>query len=128
MGAAALSREVAGLEETRRIAMLGADTTALRMMSSAALVYIHSRGEADDRDSYLEKVKSGHFTYHRLDFTIEGVDALPGVAVVHGLMKGTVDVAGTRRDLDCRYLAVWAQEEHAWRFRAYQATPIARDG
>ena len=128
MGVAELAREVAALEETRRIAMLGADTAALRGVCSAALVYIHSRGEVDDRDSYLAKVENRHFTYHRLDFAIEGVDELPGVAIVHGLMKGSVDVAGTPRDLDCRYLAVWAREEGAWRFRAYQATPIARGG
>ncbi len=128
MGVTELTRDVAVLEEKRRIALLGADTAALRRMCSGALIYIHSRGEADDRDSYLEKVENRHFTYHRLNFAIEGVDELPGVAIVHGLMKGAVDVAGTPRDLDCRYLAVWAREEGAWRFRAYQATPIARGG
>jgi len=111
-------------EEQRRGAMLAADSGTLSQLASAALVYTHSDGARDTRDSYIEKVATGHFVYHSLAFDIDRVDIHAGVALVHGRAAGEVDVAGARRRLDCRYLAVWGLEEDAWRLRAFQPTPL----
>ena len=119
---------VRAAEEARRGAMLATDTGALSRLSSPRLVYTHSDGARDTRDSYLEKVAGGHFAYHRLAFDIEQVDIHAGTALVHGRVAGEVEVAGAPRRLDCRYLAVWALEEDAWRLRAFQPTPLRRGG
>ena len=41
-----------------------------------------------------------------------------------GRMTAKVLVAGTIVHVDNRYLAVWVRERGAWRFVAYQPTPI----
>lgn len=115
---------IVALEERRRSAMLGADLRALETLCSAGLRYVHSRGELDDRIGYLDKVARRHFVYHALSFEIDTVDPIDGGALVHGRVRGVVDVASEARHLDCRYMAVWANEAGAWRLRAYQATPI----
>ena len=41
-----------------------------------------------------------------------------------GRMTARVSVAGTIVHVDNRYLAVWVREHGAWKFVAYQPTPI----
>ena len=47
-----------------------------------------------------------------------------GAALVTGRMTAKVSVAGTIVHVDNRYLVVWARERGAWKFVAYQPTPI----
>jgi hypothetical protein len=41
-------------------------------------------------------------------------------------MTAKVSVAGTIVHVDNRYLAVWVRERRAWKFVAYQPTPIIK--
>ena len=124
MDAADTVEQILALEERRRKAMLGADLRALEALCSARLRYVHSRGEKDDRIEYLDKVARRYFVYRELSFDIDEVDLIDSGALVHGRIRGMVEVAAEARHLDCRYCAVWADEGGAWRLRAYQATPI----
>src|SRR6476620_2386826 len=49
---------------------------------------------------------------------------IDGAALVTGRMTAKVSVAGTIVHVDNRYLAVWVRERRAWKFVAYQPTPI----
>ena len=49
-----------------------------------------------------------------------------GAALVTGRMTAKVSVVGTIVHVDNRYLAVWVRERGAWKFVAYQPTPIIK--
>lgn len=118
------SDAIRDLEGQRCSAMLAGNVDALTELCSPSLVYTHSDGKQDSRASYLEKVENGYFVYHSLDLEVGAVDVLADTALVHGRVRGNVDVSGQPRNLDCSYLAVWSKDEGLWKFRAFQPTPI----
>jgi hypothetical protein len=58
------------------------------------------------------------------DHPADRILVVNGAALVTGRMTAKVLVAGTIVQVDNRYLAVWVREQGAWKFVAYQQTPI----
>ncbi len=118
-------RTILELEDKRYGAMLSGDVALLSELCSARLVYTHSRGERDDKNSYLEKVAAGFFVYHEIAHPADKVILGGDAALITGRMTARVSVSGEVRNIDNSYLAVWLKEDDgAWRFVAYQPTPI----
>jgi len=113
------------LEERRYEAMRRADLTVLGELLSENLVYTHSNAASDDKASYLEKVAAKIFDYHRIAHEDQIIRVHDKAALVTGVMKADVSVAGTAKTLNNRYLAVWLREDAGWRFAAYGPTPIS---
>ena len=114
------------LEERRYRAMLAGDVVALDELCSGDLLYTHSRGDRDDKSSYLAKVASGHFVYHEIDHPADRILIAGDAALVFGRMTAKVTAEGQDLMLDNRCLAVWLRGEDGWRFAAYQPTPLPR--
>ena len=55
--------EIKTLEERRYRAMIAGDAAALDELCSDDLIYTHSKGDHDDKRSYLHKVGFRYFTY-----------------------------------------------------------------
>ena len=117
--------EIKALEDRRYQAMLDSDTATLDALCSGDLIYTHSKGDHDDKQSYLHKVGSRHFTYLEITHPADRILVVAGAALVTGRMTAKVSVAGRGIvHVDNRYLAVWLREHGAWKFVAYQPTPI----
>jgi hypothetical protein len=116
------SDEIRALEERRYRAMLAGDTAALDELCSDDLIYTHSKADHDDKASYLHKVGTRHFTYLEITHPADRILVVEGAALVTGRMTAKVLVQGTIVHIDNRYLAV--REHGAWKFVAYQPTPI----
>jgi hypothetical protein len=101
------------------------DTAVLDALCSDELIYTHSKGDHDDKRSYLHKVGSRHFTYLEITHPADRILVVDGAAIVTGRMTAKVSVAGRGIvHVDNRYLAVWVREHGGWKFVAYQPTPI----
>jgi hypothetical protein len=117
--------EIKALEDRRYRAMLDGDTAVLDALCSGDLIYTHSKGDHDDKQSYLDKVGSGHFTYLEITHPADRILVVDGAALVTGRMTAKVSVAARGIvHVDNRYLAIWVREHGAWKFVAYQPTPI----
>ena len=119
-------RRIEEMEDRRYRAMREGDVAALDALCSSRLLYTHSRGERDDKQSYLDKVRSGIFVYHEIAHPADRILITDGAALVTGRMTARVSVAGEMRHIDNSYLAVWIKEAGAWKFVAYQPTPILK--
>jgi hypothetical protein len=119
-----LSTKIKALEDRRYSAMLAGDTAVLDELCSDDLIYTHSKADYDDKRSYLHKVGSRYFTYLEITHPADRILVVDGAALVIGRMTAKVMVAGTIVHVDDRYLAVWVREDGAWKFVAYQPTPI----
>lgn len=114
-------------EQARRAALLAGDGDALASLLSPELVYVHSTGARDRRDSYVEKIRSGALRYLNLDFEdLQAVSAGEGVVVLTGRMQATVRRDGQDRAVRSLYLAVWVRRDDAngWWMVAHQGTPL----
>jgi hypothetical protein len=116
--------EIKGLEDRRYRAMLAGDMAVLDELCLDDLIYIHSKADSDDKRSYLHKVGTRYFTYLEITHPADRILVVDGAALVTGRMTAKVSVAGTIVHVDNRYLAVWVRERRAWKFVAYQPTPI----
>jgi ketosteroid isomerase-like protein len=117
--------EIKALEDRRYRAMLDGDIAVLDALCSDDLIYTHSKGDHDDKRSYLHKVGSRYFTYLEITHPADRILVVDGAALVTGRMTANVSVAGSGIvHVDNRYLAVWVRERGGWKFVAYQPTPI----
>ena len=101
--------EIQALEERRYRAMIEGDVVVLGEICSNDLIYTHSKGDHDDKRSYLQKVGSRYFKYHEITHPADRILVVDGAALVTGRMTAKVSVEGEVKHIDNRYLAVWAR-------------------
>lgn len=118
----AAAKQISELEARRYQAMTDGDIGTLAEMFSADLVYTHSDATSDSRQSYLDKLASGHFDYGVLEHPETSIVVHGDCAIVIGDMRGEVVIGGQRRVLNSRSLAVWVRENGSWVLLAFQPT------
>lgn len=113
------------LEERRRQALLAGDLPALQGLLADDLIYVHSSGACDRKDSYLAKLSGGSLKYLELDFGGLQVHLLQQAAVVNGRMAAVISKDGQRKKVASLFMTVWGcGADGAWRLHAHQGTPV----
>ena len=114
------------LETARITAMCEQDAETLERLLSDSMVYVHSTGLVDTKESFLGHVRNGpiqYRTFERRD--TEAHAATDDTVIIRGSAAVGVEFDGNPLDLDFRYLAVWVSHDGAWRFEAWQSTSTA---
>lgn len=113
------------LEERRRQALLESDLSALQGLLADALVYVHSTGACDRKDSYLAKLSGGSLKYLELNFSDLQVQTLQQAGVVSGRMTAVVSKDGQLKNVASLFMTVWGcGTDGTWRLHAHQGTPL----
>lgn len=115
--------EIEGLERERLEAMARNDIAALEALLSDRLLYLHSTGDRDGKEVYLEQMRNGTMVYRRVTPHAPEVHVLGDTAILFGHIDADVTRDGNERTLDYDYLAVWAKAGGRWQFFAYQPRP-----
>lgn len=117
---------VLALEERRRQALLAVDLVTLQGLLAEDLVYVHSTGVRDCKDSYLAKISGGRLKYLELDFSDLQVQTLTQVAVLSGRMQALVSKNGQSQHLTTLFMTIWAcASDGVWRLHAHQGTALS---
>ncbi|WP_063002313.1 nuclear transport factor 2 family protein [Nocardia mikamii] len=124
---AAVESTIRSLEDRRYAAVIAGDVDGFLALAHRDLVYTHSNAEVDTLDSYVEKLRSGHYVYHHIDHPVRGVVVAGDTAVVVGEMHADLTAGGVRKKLANRALAVWVRDRDRWLLLAYQPTVIPGD-
>ncbi|WP_421955148.1 nuclear transport factor 2 family protein [Polaromonas sp.] len=112
-------------EEARRQAMLANDTAKLDALLSDGLVYVHSSGGKDSKQSYLQKISTGVLLYESLEFITPVARVIGMAGLVTAGMRATVSGSNSqRRNIASTYLAVWEHGASGWVLQLVQATPL----
>ncbi len=117
-----VAKQISELEAKRYRAMTDADVGTLAGLFAADLVYTHSDATADGKQSYLDKLSSGHFDYGVLEHPETSIVVRGDCAIVIGDMRGEVKIGAQTRVLNSRSLAVWVRENGDWVLLAFQPT------
>ena len=115
---------ILALETRRYNAMTSNDLVALAALLHDGLVYTHSSGVVDTKDSYLEALRSSRTRYLSVEQREQQVKLLGEVALVIGATHIEVDVVAVRKSLDLRSLAVWTATPAGWQFIAWQSCSV----
>jgi hypothetical protein len=104
--------------DARRVsAMLAGDHAALGEIFSDELYFVHATGKVDTKAAYIEALAGRPFSaysYHERKF--------------HQLAPGIVQMVGRNRVetrtglLELSFLAIWRNEDGAWRFVSWHST------
>jgi hypothetical protein len=117
--------EVSAAEDRRYAAMVAADTGALAQLLSETLIYVHTTGDTDTRQSYLAAVGTGFVVYRHLERRDERWVSRPGLVLSAGRQLGLSILQGKPGLIDVAYLSAWAFEDGVWRLAAWHATKYA---
>jgi ketosteroid isomerase-like protein len=111
------------LETKKWNLLLAADAAGLASISSTDLYYLHSSGLKDDKNSYLDQLQDGTFSYHRIEHQIEAVTPLGEQAFfITGIVDMDARVKGIERQMHSRVLSIWRREGDEWKLIAQQTT------
>ena len=114
--------QIRALEDSRYEAVTAGDVAVLDELFAADLVYTHSDASADSKQSYLEKLATGHFKYGPISHPEHSIVVHGDCALVFADMRGEVQIGGSVRVLNSRSLAVWVREDGNWVLLAFQPT------
>jgi Domain of unknown function (DUF4440) len=78
--------EIKALECRRYRAMIAGDAAVLDELCSDDLIYTHSKGDRDDKRSYLHKVGTGYFTYLEITHPADRILVVDSATLVTGRM------------------------------------------
>ena len=113
--------------QARFEANVSADARASASCSPTASNTVHSNGELDSKQSFIESLTSGQRGIRRTVADIESVRILGDVAIIRGTAKVTVDrrrpVARPAHRLHRRL----GLEGHRWQMTAWRSRAHARD-
>ncbi|MFI9408564.1 nuclear transport factor 2 family protein [Nocardia gamkensis] len=115
------------LEDARYAAVLAGDVEAFADSAHPDLVYTHSNAVVDTLDSYLDKLRSGFYVYHRIEHPVDRIVVVGDTAVVSGQMNAEITAGGVRKQLRNRAQAVWVRHDDRWLLLAYGPTVIPEE-
>jgi hypothetical protein len=114
------------LEERRYAAMLAGDAEVLEELLHPELAYMHSTGELESKQSYLDTLRAGTSAYKSIRCDDQTIRIHGDVGLVFHHLEADVVFEGNARHLDNRLLAVWARDDGDWRMLALQSGPVPR--
>jgi ketosteroid isomerase-like protein len=115
--------EIRSHEDRRFQAMVAADVAALEALLGDDLVYTHSSASLDTKASLIEGIRTGRFSYQKIERPREEIRVYGPSAVVTG--QARIELGGASpRVLNLRYTDVWVKRERGWQMVAWQSTPM----
>ena len=124
MNSTPIIQAIAQRDAARVAALLAKDTTALDDLLDDELVYVHSTGVADTKESYLEGLMTGVWDYHKLSLRDHRYVVHPGTVLVFCRMAIDITVRGTFKSFESNALLVWVQRSSGWKLAAVQSSSI----
>jgi hypothetical protein len=112
---------VAARVETLRQAMIDADATKLKELTSAGLSYGHSSGVVQNQAVFIEKIANGESDFVTIEFQNQTIEIVGDAAIVrHNLAAHTKD-GGIEKDIKIGIMLVWQKQKNKWLLFARQA-------
>jgi hypothetical protein len=116
--------EVLAAEDARYLAQTRNDFSAMERMFGADLVYTHSSAVVDDKNSYIESMRSGTVKYRSMNRAEARVRTYGCVASITGTANFDVTVKGQEIAVELRFITLWAKRASGLQFIGWQATRV----
>jgi hypothetical protein len=111
-------------ELARFQANVSADARVLGDLLDDGLEYVHSNGELDSKQSFIDSLTTGKRDYASTKADIESIRLFGDVAIIRGTARVTVIDRGTSRDLHIGYTDVWLWKDGRWRMTAWRSARL----
>jgi hypothetical protein len=112
-------------EISRFEAQVNADAKALGTLLDEGLDYVHSNGDLDTKQSFIDSLTSGTRDYVAATATIETVRIFGDVGVIRGKVRVTVGGKNAPvQDLHIGYTDIWLWKDGHWQMTAWRSARL----
>ena len=112
------------LDKKRMTATAQKDIAALKTMLCKGLVYTHSSGRQDTKESLIEGIESGTTVYTSIVPSEVKAQDLGNAVVLTGVAAISVNSRGKPNSFRVRFTDVYENQNGTWRMIAWQSTKI----
>jgi uncharacterized protein (TIGR02246 family) len=117
-------QEILQLDQRRVEAMMANDVATVAGTLAEGLVYVHSDGRQQSKEQLLAAMKSNRTPYRKVTYNGRAVRAVSDTRVLTGTATFEVLANGAPVAFTLRFMAVYVQENGAWKLGAYQSAAI----
>nr|WP_159872188.1 nuclear transport factor 2 family protein [Novosphingobium sp. 9U] len=98
---------------------------ALERLLGETLLYGHSNGMLDTKQSFLGLLRSGTLTYIDVSPEVDGASFLDAATIVaSGMLKTKARIGDVEKDLVGRYLCIWNNGAAGWQLCGLQGSSL----
>lgn len=118
---------IAQLDKQRFDAQISKDTTALNLLLSNDLIYVHSSALIENKQEFVGKIGSKQWDYREV--SIEKVKARiyhKNTAVINGTAKINLWQTDKMMTVYLHYTNIWVKQKGKWQMVSWQSTRIAQ--
>ena len=112
------------LDKKRMTATAQKDTSALKNMLCNGLIYTHSSGRQDTKQSLIEGIESGTTVYTSMVPSEVKAQDLGNAVVLTGVAAISVNSHGKPNSFRVRFIDVYENQNGTWRMVTWQSTKI----
>jgi ketosteroid isomerase-like protein len=112
------------LDKQRMTAMAQKDVAALKNMICKGLVYTHSSGRQDTKQSLLDGMESGSTVYTSMVPSEVKAQDLGNAVVLTGIAAISVNSKGKSNSFRVRFTDVYENQNGTWRMITWQSTKL----
>jgi hypothetical protein len=112
------------LDRKRMTAMAQKDTAALKNMLCKGLVYTHSSGRQDTKQSLIDGMESGTTVYTSMVPSDVKAQDLGNAIVLTGVAAISVNSHGKPNSFRVRFTDVYENQNGTWRMITWQSTKL----
>ena len=112
------------LDKQRMTAMAQKDVAALKNMLCKGLVYTHSSGRQDTKQSLIEGMESGSTVYTSIVPSEVKAQDVGNAVVLTGVAAISVNSKGKENSFRVRFTDVYENQNGTWRMITWQSTKL----
>jgi len=112
------------LDKKRMTAMAQKDVAALKTLLCKGLVYTHSSGRQDTKQSLIEGMESGTTVYTSMAPSEVKAQDLGNAVVLTGVAAISVNSRGKPNSFRVRFTDVYENQNGTWRMVTWQSTKL----
>jgi hypothetical protein len=107
--------------EILRKAMIDADGSKLKMLTSEKLSYVHSNGNFQNQAEFIDGIVSGKSDFVTIEFQDQTITIQSDVAIVRHVLAAHTKDGGVDKDIKIGIMLVWQKQKNNWILIARQA-------
>ncbi len=117
---------VSAVEKQRFDAQVSKNVAVLERVLADDLIYTHSSGNRDTKQSYIQSIRDGKSNYESINVQEQTVRVYGNTAVINGVCLVKINNNNTPTDLKLRYTDVYVKKGSQWQMVTWQSLRLAQ--
>jgi len=118
------SLDIVNAERKRHSAQIACDIQTMEALMHPDLIYIHSNGYIDSKETYIDSIRSGRVRYRAMHFSKEIIRIYDSIGILNGIANFEVTVANVDSSVELAFHSIWSGASGDLKFISWQATHV----